>query len=150
MANTINLLDYLQKAPPALPIGATADSRENTTTSTSFAPADIREVTRWEDFNLNTILAEFGPFLMNARIASEAMPGPPRAVRNGEQVKTQFKCYLDTRVRRALRATFPELVTQNLLGNRAILLFDEGTRAQTPRQFTPDTAFFEPRLPEPT
>ncbi|KAE8400504.1 hypothetical protein BDV37DRAFT_257340 [Aspergillus pseudonomiae] len=149
MANAISLLEYLQWAPPALPIGAIGTSRENTT-NTNYSPADINEVGRWADFNLNNIMAEFRPFLIEAMIDREVMPTPPREVRNEEQVRTQFKCYLDGRVRHALRVSFPELIKRNQLGNRVIISFDEGTRAKIPDQFIPDTAYFEPRLPEPT
>ena len=149
MANTISLLEYLQWAPPALPIGAIGTSRDNTTNA-NYSPGDINGVGAWHDFNLNNIMVEFGPLLMQARIERETMPTPPRDVRNEEQVKTQFRAYLDTRVRRALRVTFPELIARNQLGNRAVISFDEGTRAKLPDQFKPDTAYFEPQLPEPT
>lgn len=149
MANVVSLLQYLQWGPPGLPEGEHGPSDRNTT-NTRYNPLDISLVTHWDDFNLETIMGEFEPLLRSTTIPAEGMPTPSRPVRNEEQIKTQFKCYLDGRVRRSFRATFAELRAKNILGNRAIISFDEGTRAQILEKFQPDIAYFDITLREST
>lgn len=91
---------------------------------------------------------EYRDLLLFIRILHDPMPTPPRPIRNEELFKTQFKCFLDGRIRRSFRACFPVLVEQNLLGNRAVISFDKGTLAKIIDKFVPDTAYFEPDLPE--
>lgn len=143
MAAQISLLEYLQHAPPIIPTNPPQDPRHNTTND-SYGAGDIRSVTPWQEFNVNTILQNHQNLLVQALLAPDPFPASPPPRMNSEMhLRLRTGEYLVPRVRRALRAAFTHLTNMNQLNGRTPVSFDAGESAATIDTYKPDIAYYD-------
>ncbi|OJD14690.1 hypothetical protein AJ78_04981 [Emergomyces pasteurianus Ep9510] len=111
MANTQTLLDYLMVAPPGLPTEDT--NKTPNTINDSYSWRDIENVGHWSEFTYTRIMQHYGNLLHQVQIASEPMPNsPPQPINTEPMFAVRFTTYIQSRLRRALRAGFQHLAPQ--------------------------------------
>ncbi|EDN02432.1 predicted protein [Histoplasma mississippiense (nom. inval.)] len=111
MANNQALLSYLMVAPPALPIQNT--NKTPNTTNPNYSWGDINNVGQWAGFTYAHIMQRYGTLLQQAQIESEPMPNsPPQPINTEPMFALRFNTYIQSRLRRALRAGFQPLAPQ--------------------------------------
>lgn len=141
MANTQSLLDYLMVAPPGLPTGNT--KKTPNTTNDQYNWRQINSVGEWPEFTYAHIIQRHGAMLQQAQIASEPMPNsPPQPINTEPMFAVRFAIYIQSRLRRALRAGFQHLEPQLADLHLTSITVDIGDAAQIINQFRPDIAFF--------
>lgn len=110
MANTQTLLDYLRVAPPALATEET--NKTSNTTNDNYSWRDIKNVGHWSEFTYAHIMQHYGDLLQQVQIASEPMPNsPPQPINTEPMFAVRFTTYIQSRLRRALRAGFQHLAS---------------------------------------
>lgn len=141
MANTQTLLDYLALAPPDLPTEET--NRTPNTTNDRYSWRQIKNVGAWPEFTYDNIIQHYEHVLQQAQIASEPMPNsPPRAINTEPMFANRFTTYIQSRLRRALRAGFQHLTPQIASLCLTPITVDIGDAAVVIDNFRPDIAFF--------
>ncbi|KAJ5169289.1 uncharacterized protein N7500_002072 [Penicillium coprophilum] len=110
MANQVSLLAYLQQGPPSFEFIDVGQSKTNTTNA-NYGPGDIRNIDDWEDFNITTILQEFGPLLNMIHMEYDPIRHmtPERGITSESGLHLAFGEYFHARIRRSLRHTFEHL-----------------------------------------
>ena len=147
MANQVSLMAYLQHGFQPLPIIDQGQSPQNTRNE-RYGAGDINNLGHWAGFNLVSIQQQFGAELAAAQIADEPVqPSPPRPINSENAVRSRLDTYLTNRVIRALRCGFTHLSSTQQLAGLTILKYDVGSLANTPENYVPDLAFFDPNLP---
>ncbi|KAL1993886.1 hypothetical protein VTN49DRAFT_2555 [Thermomyces lanuginosus] len=145
-ANSQSLLDYLMVAPPGLPTERTTRARN--TTNASYDYTDINTVDEWRDFTYPEIVQRWGSLLQQVQIASEPMPtSPPQPINAESAFYARFNTYIQSRLRRALRAGFQHLAPQLPTLKLTPISVDVGEAAQVINQFRPDIALYEAGTP---
>ncbi|EFR03069.1 hypothetical protein MGYG_06067 [Nannizzia gypsea CBS 118893] len=144
MANIQRLLDYLMVPPPGQPTMET--HRSPNTSNDSYKWSDIRSVGQWTEFTYAHIIQRYGVLLQEAEIQSEPMPdSPPQPIRTEPMFAVRVTTYIQSRLRRALRAGFQHNTPQ--LANLTPITVDIGDAAQIINNFRPDIAFFHAGTP---
>ncbi|OJD21916.1 hypothetical protein ACJ73_06741 [Blastomyces percursus] len=124
MAAFRTLLDYLMVAPPGLPTKET--NKTPNTTNDQCNWRQINSVSVWHEFTYDHIRQRYGHLLQQVLIESAPMPNsPPQPVNTEPMFAVRFTTYVQSRLRRALRAV------------------DIGDAAQVINNFRPDIAFSE-------
>ncbi|KAM5442976.1 hypothetical protein MferCBS31731_001849 [Microsporum ferrugineum] len=141
MANNQSLLDYLMVAPPGLPTGNTIKTPN--TTNDQYHWRQIKSVGQWPEFTYAHIIQRYGTMLQHAQIASEPMPNsPPQLINTEPMFASRFTTYIQSRLRRALRAGFQHLEPQLANLQLTSITVDIGDAAQIIDLFRPDIAYF--------
>ena len=143
MAATQSLALYLTTvAPPRLPTQNIVLGPN--TTNWNYGWRDIVDISRWVDFDYNTIIQRYGNELNAKQIPPDLMPtSPPRAIRDESNFQVRFNEYILPRLRRALRAGFEQLAPQLQARNLTPIVFDGGSTATLIENFRPDMAFMK-------
>ncbi|KKZ61470.1 hypothetical protein EMCG_00132 [[Emmonsia] crescens] len=141
MANAQTVLDYLRVAPPSL---ATEETNKTpNTTNGNYSWRDINNVGDWSEFTYTHVMQRYGNLLQSAQIAGESMPNsPPQSINTESMFAVRFTTYIQSRLRRALRASFQHLAPLANLHLTPITI-DIGDAAQIIDNFRPDIAFFQ-------
>ncbi|KAL1995195.1 hypothetical protein VTN49DRAFT_1382 [Thermomyces lanuginosus] len=127
MANLISLLEYLQVRPPEVPVINQGQSRQNTANK-SYNHRNISFIGSWDDFNLDTIMNQYGQLLTQAQIEPDRMPASsPPPITSENSLRRRCAFYLEARVRRSLRRGFEQLEASGELGNRSVVSFGKGS-----------------------
>ncbi|KAL4969493.1 uncharacterized protein BDV14DRAFT_84313 [Aspergillus stella-maris] len=81
MEGPFSLLEYLQQAPPALPLEPPPDPGSSTTDS-EYSATDISTIGIWSDFDLQSILQRYNQILTQAQLPrlDLAPPSPPISI----------------------------------------------------------------------
>ncbi|RWQ93429.1 hypothetical protein C8Q69DRAFT_500646 [Paecilomyces variotii] len=121
----VSLLEYLQVGPPLLPIAPNPGYSKENTKNAKYNARDITSVGYWSIFNLATITAQitaqYGNILAGATLPSEPMPAsPPQVLTSETSFRNRFTLYLDSRIRRSLRAGFQWLLSQNSIDGNSV------------------------------
>ncbi|KMP00374.1 hypothetical protein CIRG_00516 [Coccidioides immitis RMSCC 2394] len=129
---------YLTVGPPGLPTQET--NKTPNTTNSSYPWRDINSVGHWAEFTHAHILQRYGNLLQSAVISSEPMPtSPPQPIKTEAMFAVRFTTYIQSRLRRALRAGSLHLGPQSNLDLTPITV-DIGDAAQIIDNFRPDIA----------
>lgn len=149
MTNQISLLEYLQQAPPAIPIICHGEPESSNTQNLRYGYSDIQNLSQWHGFSLSEILNHYHA-LLNAPhlIGRDPYPSsPPDSISSAEELRPRVIQYVQNRVRRSLRAGFQQLRTTQALGSRTEMTYDHGDMARLIDNSKPDTAYFNPVIP---
>ncbi|KAK2805598.1 hypothetical protein FQN50_006113 [Emmonsiellopsis sp. PD_5] len=142
MAAFQTLLDYLMVAPPGLPTEET--NKTPNTTNDQYNWRQINSVNVWHEFTYAHIIQRYGHFLQQVLIESEPMPNsPPEAIKTEPMFANSFAIYLQSRLRRALRAGFQHLAPQLTTLHLTPLKIGIGDAAQIIDNFRPDITLFQ-------
>nr|KMM68889.1 hypothetical protein CPAG_05212 [Coccidioides posadasii RMSCC 3488] len=141
MANTQRLLDYLMVAPPGLPTEET--NKTPNTTNEQYNWRQINSINQWSEFTYAHIIQRYGTLLQQTQIARELMPNsPPQPINTELMFAVRFTTYVQSRLRRALRAGFQHMAPQLANLRLTPITVDIGDAAQIINNFRPDIAFF--------
>lgn len=144
MANTITLFEYLQNAPPALPLEG-VEPGPNTTHDPCCGHLNIHHIGHWTDFNLHTVLQQCNELLSNAMIQPDPFPTSPQPPIHVEGLlRDEISGLFRRRMRRALQVGFDHLIASNTLDGLSPVSFSGGEMAMTPGGFKPDIAYHIP------
>ncbi|EFW13357.1 conserved hypothetical protein [Coccidioides posadasii str. Silveira] len=128
-------------APPGLPTFNT--SKSPNTTNPNYGWGDIISVGDWPEFSYAHITHHYGNLLQQTQIASEPMPtSPPQAISTEPMFAMRFNTYIQSRVRRALRAGFQHLAPQLASLHLSPVTVDIGDAAAIIDNYRPDIAFY--------
>lgn len=142
MANAQTVLDYLRVAPPGLTTEET--NKTPNTTNGNYSWRDINNVGDWSEFTYAHVMQRYGNLLQSAQIAGEPMPNsPPQSINTEPMFAVRFTTYIQSRLRRALRASFQHLAPQLANLQLTPITIDIGDAAQIIDNFRPDIAFFQ-------
>lgn len=87
-------------------------------------------------------MQRYGTLLQQVQIASEPMPNsPPQSINTEPMFAVRFTTYIQSRLRRALRAGFQHLASQLDNLHLTPIAVDIGDAAQIINNFRPDIAF---------
>lgn len=149
MANRISLLHYLQRGLEALPVIDNNQSKENTRNAL-YQARDIGSTALWQNFNIASVLQQFGPLLAAARIQAEPHgTSPPEVVAAEIDIRIGVGEYVRPFVRRALRCGFESLAGSPQMTNLTAVMMASGRNAQVIESFEPDFAVFDPTVEMP-
>jgi hypothetical protein len=141
IANNQRLLDFLMVAPPGLPTEET--NKTPNTTNDQYNWRQINSVGQWSEFTYTRIIQRYGTVLQQAQVASEPMPNsPPQPINTEPMFAVRFTTYIQSRLRRALRAGFQQLLPQLASQHLTSITVDIGDAAAIIDNFRPDIAFF--------
>ncbi|OJD21716.1 hypothetical protein ACJ73_06940, partial [Blastomyces percursus] len=100
-------------------------------------------VSRWSEFTYAHIFQRYGNLLQQTQIAGEPMPdSPPQPINTQPMFAVRFTTYVQSRLRRALRAGFQHIAPQLANLRLTPIIVDIGDAAQIINNFRPDIAFF--------
>ncbi|KAK2809755.1 hypothetical protein FQN50_003600 [Emmonsiellopsis sp. PD_5] len=141
MANPQRLLDYLMVAPPGLPTQET--NKTSNTTNDQYNWRQINSVGPWSEFTYASIIQHYGTLLQQVQVTCEPMPdSPAQAINTEPMFAMRFNTYVQSQLRRALRAGFQHLAPQLANLHLTCITVDIGDAAQIINNFRPDIAFF--------
>ncbi|KAM3509165.1 hypothetical protein MY10362_000780 [Beauveria mimosiformis] len=153
MANQVTLMQFLQQDPQRICFHATMANKtksDKTTTNAKYLSTPILKLSRWDEFNIDTILRDFGHLLNNPDLmigvdALTTSPPPPVGAEDG--LRELIATYSDRPIRRALARTFEYMAQQGSMVGRTRMTLGAGTSAVTVDSFIPDRALYDPDAP---
>ncbi|KAL4795507.1 hypothetical protein BDV19DRAFT_166185 [Aspergillus venezuelensis] len=146
MKGPFSLLEYLQHAPPALPIEPPPNPDPSTSDS-EYSATDIRTIGTWNDFNLLNIFQRYNQLPKEASLPrlDLAPTSPPIPINAKFTLVARLYEYVAPRVRRGLRAAFQTMDDTEGLSNITTVCFGIGGQARSVARFTatdPGFAFY--------
>ena len=137
------LMTYLQYSLPNLPAQAPPNAGHNTRND-SYGFQDITSVAVWQEFNVNTIINDYGALLNNARIRpNPTRPAAPHTVVSETPIAHRTTQYITPRVTEALECAFDWQRQNNQIQNRTPVTVDVGDMAHYFDGFIPDLAIYQ-------
>ncbi|ATY64073.1 hypothetical protein A9K55_003768 [Cordyceps militaris] len=147
MAN-VTLMEFLQNDPRPFRYYHRGQS-DSTTSHELFEIAQVRTTYPWHQFNLQTIINQFGALLNNVRIANDAHPStPPPRFAAEDCLREIISIYADRPVRRALARAFEHIAANpsSQWAGRTETTLGAGSSARLVGTFVPDRAMYDPNI----
>lgn len=145
MAAQVTLMSYLQYGPARLPLLPPPRIKSLSSVDMTYSHSFIESLSPWSNFNIHTVMQQYGPLLDAVTIENEYVPNsPPGTVNSQNVLRSHLAECIHPRIRRSLRAAFQHKAQFPALQDLTTLSFSVGQSAMRLGKLRPDFAYFDP------